>query len=114
MSARRKVIGRFVLIFLAAIMISSRGRSQGEAGAEMHVVIVGFADRWADYGELGTAHSNTIYQHLLLMEKRGRLTRLLSLRSRNSGSSAKEPGAAPGDGLKKESAALAGQQEVFA
>jgi hypothetical protein len=57
MSARRKVIGRFVLFFLAVIMISSRGRSQGEAVAEMHVVIVGFADRWADYGSKGDTPS---------------------------------------------------------
>ena len=57
MSARRKVIGRFVLFFLAVIMIASRGRSQGEAVAEMHVVIVGFADRWADYGSKGDTPS---------------------------------------------------------
>ena len=57
MIEKRKAIGRFTLLFLIVALLSARGRSQGEVAPEMRIVIVGFADRWADYGSRGNTPS---------------------------------------------------------
>jgi len=53
----RKAIGRLALLFLVMVLLSTWGHSQGGAVPEMRITIIGFADRWADYGSRGDTPS---------------------------------------------------------
>lgn len=67
-----------MLIVLVVAMLSARGHSQGETVPQMRVVIVGFADRWADYGSRGDTPS--FRDFLALRSRKGEAGEFIKLR----------------------------------
>jgi hypothetical protein len=72
-----KAIGRS-LLFLLLALFSPSCHSQVENVPEMRVIIVGFADRWADYGSRGDTPS--FRDFLAIRSRRGEAGEFIKLR----------------------------------
>jgi hypothetical protein len=68
-----KAAGIYLLVFICAVVHTNRVLGQTGSGQRLHITLIGFADRWADYGSrgdtpgfrdyLGVLHQTTADKH---------------------------------------------------